>query len=212
MTTDVENVAASEQPEPTPVSMALRSSAEIIAELTATRDTKRIRELSTELQDSVRREAQREVDERNEAIRARINPLRDSFVRAIERDADVAAFIREHGGVLNFSYSVPAEGSEQGPLVTILISDSVKAASAPRAPRAPSSNGSTGRGHTYVIAGTEYSLAGAFDVLATAEDKEDLVKRMASAGTDKSKNSAAWAVKSRTVNKAVTDNRASIKD
>jgi hypothetical protein len=190
-----------------------RTSEQIAADIaTSVRDPKRLRELSAEMQETLRREDKAAEDARIEEMRQRLNPLRENFVRVVERTEGLVDYIREHGGVLTFSYSLPAEGSENGPEANISTGSNVRAPSAPRAPRAAGapSTGGGGRGKTYLVNGQRLALEGAFQSLASAQDQTDLTARVDSAQTDKSKNSAAWAVKSRVVNAAVEAGRASI--
>ncbi len=168
----------------------------------ASGDIKSLRELTSELASANSREAQAEVDERNQVKAAQLDPVKQQFVRALERQDGLVDFIRDCGGVLSFSYTLPPEGSEEGALISINADTKSISSATPRAPRAAGSGGGGGRGNVYVVNGQRLALAEAFDAVATEEDKVDLKKRMDAAGTDKSRNSAAWAVKSRVVSKA----------
>jgi hypothetical protein len=123
-------------------------------------------------------------------------------------------FVRECGGTFSFSYVMPAEGSDQGPVVSINADSKAITSAGPRSPRAVSANGGGGgRGRVYVLpGGAELALSDAFEAIATAEDRAALTTRMESATTDKSRNSAAWAVKSKVVSDAAEAGRLTIKD
>jgi hypothetical protein len=195
--------------------MEYRSTEQIASEIgaaTTSGDVKRLRELATELQESLRKAAQAEVDARNAAKAEHLDPIKQRFVQAVERQDGLLDFVRECGGVLSFSYTMSAEGSEEGPVIAV-NADSRAISSATRAPRAASSNGGGGgRGKVYVVNGSELGLSEAFEAVATAEDKASKQERMDAASTDKSRNSAGWAVMSRTVLRAVEEGRATIKE
>lgn len=181
-----------------------RTSAEISADISAAAasgDTRRLKELTAELGNVLRHNEQAEIDAANRAKAEKLNPLKDRIVTALERTEGLVDFIREMGGVLSFSYTVPAPDSADGPVVT--INASAKAASAPRS--TGGSGGNTGGGNRGGKMADTYGvpLAELFEMVASAEDKDELAKRVDAATTDKSKNSAAWAVKDRVVRKAI---------
>ena len=194
------------------VSPVFRTTAEITKDLGAAAisgDTKRMRELVNEYQDAQKREAAAESIAKSEELRKALDPIKAQMVRIVERP-EVLSFVKEQGGVFSFTYRLPAEGSDQGPEIDIRAGAKA-AAPAPRAAKAPGT-GSTGggRGNVYVVGGQRLTLSDAFNVLATEEDKAAKADRQEKAGTDKSRNSAGWAVMSRVVNKAVEAGAASI--
>lgn len=194
--------------------IAQRSSEDIGAEIgqaTAARDIKRLRELASELSAAIQRESQREVNERNERKATMLNPVKDQMTRLVERTDGLVDFIKDCGGVLSFSltYSL-VDGSTEGPVIAINASDraipSVAAKKTSTAGGTSSSDGTAGANRGKLFDQYGKPLAELFELVATADDREALEKRMASAGTEKSKNSAAWAVKSSVVNRAIEAN------
>jgi hypothetical protein len=209
VTTDVSS-EISQQNSDSPVQRTSADIGKLIGEATAKGDIKNLHELATELFAALKREAQAEVDALTEAVRKRVNPLKDQFIRNIDRTEGLVDFIRENGGVLNFSYVLAAEGSDQGPMVSIGVSATARgAASAPKAPRAAGTSTGTGggKGNVYIVAGTRLSLSGAFEEVATSEEKS--AAEVAS-HKETRPDAAVWAIKSRVVNKAAEAGRVSI--
>ena len=182
--------------------VTIRTSADVILDIIANQtNPAALRALSVELLASQKHEEQAEANARNEAIRAAVNPLKDYFSKRVETSDGLTDFIRAQGGTLTYVYQMAPEGSENGPVVSLTISS--KAAPKPAAAGTTSSaNGSANRGGKMTDQFGQ-PLAALFDLVASDEDRVELAKRMDSAGTDKSKNSAAWAVKTRVVQKAI---------
>lgn len=181
-----------------------RTSAAIATDIAAAQaagDVRRMKELANELLSAMRHNEQAEVDAANRAKAEKLNPVKDQLVRILERTEGLVDFVREMGGVLSFSYTVPEAGSENGPLVNINASAKATAA----ATRTPSANGGGGGGNRAGKMTDMYGipLSDLFELVASQEDRDELAKRQDAAQTDKSKNSAGWAVKDRVVKKAI---------
>lgn len=197
----------------TPTTIEYRKPADIIAELSsasAANDSKRVRELTRELLEVGNKEAQREVDERNARKNSILAPVRDRFASLVQRDENLLGFVKECGGILSFSYSLPADGSTDGPVISIDAGAARTSTARVSTPRAAGNGGGGGRGKTYIVNGERLSLAGAFEKLATEADHAKVTERQASAQTDKSKQSAKWAVMSNLMDKAAEDGRVTI--
>lgn len=204
MTTDtIPQAAATDEGPVAP--KAIRTGAEVIAELVeaqARGDSKRVRELSRELSASSIADEKREVDERNAAITARTNPLKDAFNKLVERDPEFLTFMREAGGVLSYSYTLPAEGSANGPLGTIVLS--AKKVATPSAPRTPGSSTGTQRpGKMNEVYGM--SLNDLFELVATPEELEMVGTLKGGEGRTDAK---IWNHKTKVVQKAAASNDA----
>lgn len=163
------------------------------------KDMKRLRELSQEHGTATRHWAAEEVRVLQAEKESLMLPIRDQFLRIIDRTEGLADKIEALGGVLSFSYTK----KEGQPVTSINIGS--QAVAAARAPREGGTARTPGAGQrSFLVNGSSMGLGEAFDAVATDEEKAEKATRVETAKAKGSRSDAvAWQYHNQVVQKAI---------